>query len=164
MKNIINIKDFTDISRIESDLLICPDIIKPSGNMYDIIFESDSLESLLSKFIEWIKGAYGVRFDGYVKSLQAYIQSEDCPDLISIPKVLKREIKPIAEYSFILFTKADNTTLYFKNNHIDIKDGEMIIFKTDEYIKDETNSNTRIALIGSVTDKIEQSSMHKSNI
>lgn len=164
MKNIINIGDSVDFYNLERDILSTLDTIKPNLNRYDIIFESGNINTIISSFINNVEKIFKEDFSVHVKLIQSYIQTVDNPSPILFSKVIKREIKPTAKYSFIFFTDPGDTLLEFSYGNVKPSIGDLIIFKSHDFIRDTSTSSDRIALLGSITNEINYKLPNKTII
>jgi hypothetical protein len=164
LKNIINISDIINFYKLEEDIFSTLDTIKPNLNRYDIIFESPDINMVINSFINNIEKTFEEDFSIHVKLIQSYIQTVDNSSPILFSKVIKREIKPTAKYSFIFFIEPKDTLLEFSYGNVKPLIGDLIIFKSHEFIKDNSNSSDRIALLGSITNDINYKLPNKTII
>jgi hypothetical protein len=164
LKNIINIRDGIDFYNLQKDILSTLDTIKPNLNRYDIIFESPNINTIIGSFINNIENVFKEDFSIHVKLIQSYIQTVDNSSPILFSKVIKREIKPTAKYSFIFFTKPGDTILEFSYGNVKPLIGDLIIFKSHDFIRDTSTSSDRIALLGSITNEINYKFLNKTII
>ena len=81
---------------------------------------------------------------GYVKT-----NSENEPIFFNESFKDQLIIKP--EYSFIYMVESSKTNFYLKNEKFDLDAGDMLIFKTDDFVKDEFDQENRISLIASIS-------------
>lgn len=153
-----------NLSSLRADVLSVIETIKPKNNIYDIIFNCNNFSIITDFVLNIIKEKTNENFDIYIKNLQSYIQTSTHPSPIIFDKTLKKGIKPISKYSFILMLDSENTNLYLtpNKNKINLKNGELIIFNTNDFIKDEFDIPNRIALIGSLTNELEITNIVKS--
>lgn len=152
-----------DLQSFKTDILISKDIMKPKLNQYDIIFKCDNFSNILKIVTDTISNETSEIFDVYVKKLQSYIQTQTNNSPIGFEMGLKRGIIPHAKYSFIFMVDSLNTTVYLKSKKIELSNGDLLIFKTDDFVKDESTSFNRLALIGSLTNEIQSSKIKKYN-
>lgn len=164
MKNIINISENVDFYNLKKDIFSTLDTIKPNLNRYDIIFESLSINTVVSSFINSVEKVFEENLNIHVKLIQSYIQTIDNPSPILFSKVIKREIKPTAKYSFIFFIDPGDTLLEFSYGNVIPLQGDLIIFKTYDFIRDTSDSSDRIALLGSITNEINYKLLNKTII
>lgn len=143
-----------DLKLIKSDVLEIPNTVKPRDNRYDVLFNCNTFDTILNYVIKIISDETNEIFDTYIKRVQGYIQTNDRPTPISIERQLKSGILPIPKYSFIYMIDAFNTKLEINSNIIKPSNGDLIVFKTTDFKKDECSSFNRIALIGSITNEL----------
>lgn len=151
-----------DLNILENDIILASNTIKPDQNRYDIIFKCSSINIVVDEFIKNLERHFGGNYEVHVKLIQSYIQTKNVFTPIIFNKVLKREIKPTSDYSFIIFTNPGNTLLKFTSTTQKVKKGDLIIFKTEDFVKDISRDLDRIALIGSITNKINNKMINKS--
>ena len=148
---------------LKKDILESKKIIKPIQNRYDIIFDTKSILDVVNKVIETLNTTTNESFDVYVRRLQSYIQTQDSSEFIYFEKSLGRDLLPTSKYSFIFMIDSVDTILFFKSiGEIKIQKDELIIFETNDFIKDSSTECNRIALIGSLTNNIEYTNVVKT--
>lgn len=145
-----------DSIELEKDLTWCIESITPEGNLYEVIFNSPSLYKLESYIVQYISSSFNENYSTYLRTIKGYIQTKENPKILTISKVIKRGLTPISEYSFIYFIDANKTTLKFKTGDITIKDKELVIFKTDDFVKDLSNSINRKGFVGGLTNRLSK--------
>lgn len=143
-----------DLQRLKEDVEQSADIINSDSNQYDIIFQSKLLNKLESSFTSILTKLTQENFDVYVKRFQAYIQTEMSSEGIRLERELKRGLKPLPKYSFILFIEGKQTKLVFNSASIVPRDGELVVFKTEDFIKEECTNYNRVGILGSLTNNI----------
>tara|TARA_B110000977_G_scaffold155340_1_gene197589 strand:+ start:3822 stop:4322 length:501 start_codon:yes stop_codon:yes gene_type:complete len=147
-----------DIDLVINDILQIPESIKSNSNIYDVIFNCNSFSNILDKVIQTLSISTGEKFTTYVKNIQGYIQTDELSTPIVFDKMLKRRISSTPKYSFIFIASQTKTRLYFKTvsstKNIEVSNGDLVIFKTSDFIKDEYDKSNRIALLGSITNDI----------
>jgi hypothetical protein len=163
-------------------------IVKPKINLellkYDIILNSHHVKSEFNKRILWLESDTTLKiieiilqnleketledFQVYVKNTFAYIQEQELDQEIKFDKQLKRGINPKSKYSFILFIKSfkSKISLRLKNEikEIVLEDGDLLIFKTEDFLCDEFSTPERIGIYGSLTNEIDQIKIYKNLI
>jgi len=133
-------------------------IVKPKINLellkYDIILNSHHVKSEFNKRILWLES------DTTLKIIEIILQN--------LEKQLKRGINPKSKYSFILFIKSfkSKISLRLKNEikEIVLEDGDLLIFKTEDFLCDEFSTPERIGIYGSLTNEIDQIKIYKNLI
>lgn len=147
-----------DLKLIKSDVLEIPNTMKPRDNRYDVLFNCNTFDTILNSVIKIISDETNEIFDIYIKRLQGYIQTNDSNTPIIIERQLKNGILPIPKYSFIYMIDAFDTKLEINSNIVNPLNGDLIIFKTINFVKDECSNFNRIALIGSITNELNVTS------
>ena len=97
----------------------------------------------------------GGDFEVYVKNMWGYVQSSSEAGLIKFNKSFKDQIIVPSKYSFIYVVKMPDTTVHLNvdeelNRQVTLNEGDLLVFKTEDFIKEESTSKNRIALIGSM--------------
>lgn len=146
-----------DLSKIKQEVLLLKEVSKSYTNRYDAIFDCQSFSVVVKSFLCALNGISKSNFDVYVKNIQGYIQTEDNNSPICFDKALKRDLKPTAKYSFVYGIDMKDTKLYFQDDVVSIGNGDLIVFKTEQFIEDKSTKTNRIALIGSLTDELTPS-------
>lgn len=154
----------------QSDILLNKQLtnISPS-NMYEILFDCENFDEIFNIFLKELKEKTNKNFDVYVKNMWGYIQTNIETQLININLNFKNQITISSEYSFIYFIKSINSKIYLKNHNdmveiVDMNMGDILIFDTQNFIKDESEDKQRIALIGSLSSNIQNTSQIKKII
>jgi hypothetical protein len=169
MEHII-IKTNSNTLELKSDILLNKDITNLSKtNMYDILFGSNTFNEILNEVLKTIENQTLEDFTIIVKNLWGYIQTNDDSNIINIGKKIIDGILPISKYSFILLVESNETKFHLKSinglvSEVTLNVGEILIFKTENFISDVSNIQNRIALIGSITNDIGGDIMKKSFI
>lgn len=123
--------------------------ISPS-NMYEILFDSEAFNKVLNTVLEKLTEQTQSNFDVYVKNMWGYVQSRDEPGFINFSRSFKDQIIIPSEYSFIYAVKTPDTTIHLKTEKVNLQNGDLLIFKTEDFLQDESETVDRIALVGSV--------------
>ena len=131
---------------LESDIILNKNLtnISPS-NMYEILFDSESFDEIFNIVLQ--------KFDTYVKNIWGYIQNDD--DFINFNMNFKDQVSIMPEYSFIHLVNSENTDVFLKNENdvvekINLNEGEILIFKTKNFLNEVSQNKKRIALVGSL--------------
>ena len=152
--------DEIDVDVVFDEIILNKSItMKSKTNMYEVLFQSKCISKIFDTIINILKNETNEDFDVYIKTIWGYVQTTIDNRCIIIDKKLKDELSPKGKYSFIYCIKADNTLISLKDkneNVVDtqLKDGNLIIFKTDNFVKDESTSLDRVLLVGSLTNEI----------
>jgi hypothetical protein len=145
-----------NLSLYESDILLNKKLINnPPSNMYEILFDCNSFDKIFNIVLDIIKTESDEKMDAYVKNLWGYIQNNETPNKIEFDKNFKNQVSIQSKYSFIYAIKSYNTNFSLKSTNSDItkikiNDGDILIFDTDTFIKDEFDNQNRIFLVGSI--------------
>lgn len=126
-----------------------------SSNMYEILFDCKNFDEVFDTFLEKLKESESGDFDVYVKNMWGYVQDGSETGLIKFNRNFKDQIIVPSKYSFIYTVKMPDTTVHLSvdeelNRQVTLNEGDLLIFKTEDFIKEESTSKNRIALIGSI--------------
>lgn len=123
------------------------------SNMYEILFDCKYFDKILSLALKEIKEHTGEDFEMYIKNMWGYMQNEEQKDPIDFNKTLKDQLLIKSEYSFVHLIKSAKTVFYFKHQEegVNLSQGDMLIFKTDNFLREEFDTEDRIALVGAIT-------------
>jgi hypothetical protein len=137
---------------LESDIILNKNLTKISpSNMYEILFDSESFDEIFNIVLQKLKEFTNQNFDTYVKNMWGYIQNDD--DFINFNMAFKDQVSIIPEYSFIYLVNSKNTDIFLKNENdviekISLNEGEILIFKTNSFLNEDSQNKKRIILIG----------------
>lgn len=146
----------TVFSNLVQDIKINSEVVLMEGTKRSMLINSDNTSLFLYYLIEALEDFTQTSFDLYVKNIYSF---EDLPtQVIDFPKQILDDIDIISDYSFLYLIRGDETEITFKSDKIFIKDGDMVVFKTDEYIKQQSLSSNRIGLFGSIANKLNNES------
>lgn len=128
--------------------------ISPS-NMYEILFDCESFSKIFNIVLEKLKQSVDKEFDVYVKNMWGYVQDETRKESIDFKRPFKDQLTILPNYSFIYLIDSLETDIHLSedtelNKQITLSQGELLIFQTKDFIKEECTSKSRIALIGSI--------------
>lgn len=143
----------------QSDILLNKELtnISPS-NMYEILFDCENFEEIFGIILNELKEKTNENFDVYVKNMWGYIQTNEEPNQINFNINFKNQITIPSEYSFIYLIKGNITSIFLKKDdniqNIILTKGDMLIFKTTDFIKDESDTTDRVVILGSIS-KVE---------
>jgi hypothetical protein len=84
-----------------------------------------------------------------------YVQTTKRNEDINFNIDFKNQVSVDSEYSFIYLVKSLETYVHLDNSdelikQVNLNQGEMLIFKTKDFIKEESTDRSRIALVGSM--------------
>lgn len=141
----------TVFSSLVQDIKINSEVVLMEGTKRSMLINSDNTTLFLHYLIEALEDFTQTSFDSYVKNIYSF---EDLPtQVIDFPKQILDDIDIISDYSFLYLIRGDETEITFKSDKIFINDGDMVVFKTDEYIKQQSSSSNRIGLFGSISNR-----------
>ena len=139
---------------LESDIILNKNLtnISPSS-MYEILFDSESFDEIFNIVLQKLKEFTNKNFDTYVKNMWGYIQNDD--DFINFKMNFKDQVSIRPEYSFIYLANSENTDVLLKDENdvvekINLNEGEILIFKTKNFLNEVSQNKKRIALVGSL--------------
>lgn len=140
----------------ESDILLNKKLTNVSpSNMFEILFDCENFEEIFNIFLNKIKEKTNENFDVYVKNMWGYVQSNEENQSINFNIDFKNQITISSEYSFIYPIRGDITNVFLKKNgiieNIILNKGDMLILKTNDFIKEESDIKDRIAICGSIS-------------
>ena len=141
---------------LESDIILNKNLtnISPS-NMYEILFDSENFDKILNIVLQKITKTTNTEFDVYVKNMWGYIQNTEETKSINFDINFKNQITIPSNYSFIYIVESNKTNIHLKKTNGDIElvslnEGDLLIFKTEDFVNDESIDINRIALVGSI--------------
>lgn len=141
------------LNEYEDDILLNKKLTNTSpSNMYEILFDCENFDNIFNLVLDKIDN---IDKDVYVKNMWGYVQTSTEDSQISLNKNFKQQIIIPAEYSFIYIIKSNVTSIFLKKDdniqNIILTAGDLLIFKTDDFIKEESDTKDRVALIGSIS-------------
>ena len=148
--NLEKLQDYT------ADILLNKKLTNTSpSNMYEILFDCKNFDEVSNIFLEKLKESESGDFEVYVKNMWGYVQSSSEAGLIKFNKSFKDQIIVPSKYSFIYAVKMPDTIIHLNvdeelNRQVILNEGDLLVFKTEDFIKEESTSKNRIALIGSI--------------
>jgi hypothetical protein len=161
------IKPNIDLDLLEHDIILNSEHVKPEFNKYSLWVESHEFSKIVEVVLDNLKEETKENFDVYVKNIFTYIQ-EESQQKIEFTKQLKNGINPISKYSFIFFTKSFDSKVLLKLNNkiieVILHDGDLLIFKTENFSSDESQTYKRIGIYGSLTNEITPIKTNKNLI
>lgn len=137
---------------LENDIVINKYLTNMSpSNMYEILFDSEVFDEVLNDVLEKLTEETQSNFDAYVKNTWGYIQSVDEPEFINFNRNFKDQIIIPSEYSFIYAVKMPDTIIHLKTGQVSLQNGDLLVFKTEDFLHDESRATDRVALVGSIS-------------
>jgi hypothetical protein len=141
---------------LKSDIILNKNLtnISPS-NMYEILFDSENFDKILNIVLQKITETTNTEFDVYVKNMWGYIQNTEETKSIDFNINFKNQIIIPSNYSFIYIVESNTTNIHLKKTNGDIElvtlnEGDLLIFKTEDFVNDESIDVDRIVLVGSI--------------
>jgi hypothetical protein len=124
-------------------------------NMYEILFDCEIFDNIFNIFLEKIKEHTTDDFEVYVKNMWGYIKNENETKSIDFNINFKNQIIIPSNYSFIYLIESNTSNIHLKKENgnteiISLNKGDLLIFKTEDFLNDECGDINRIALIGSI--------------
>lgn len=139
---------------LKSDIILNKDLTNISySNMYEILFDSESFDEIFNIVLQKLKKFTNQNFETYVKNMWGYIQNDD--DFINFNMNFKDQVSIMPEYSFIYLVNSKNTDVCLKDENdviekVKLNEGEILIFKTKNFLNEVSQNKKRIALVGSL--------------
>lgn len=139
---------------LKQDIILNKDLTNiSSSNMYEILFDSESFDEIFNIVLQKLKEFTNQNFDTYVKNMWGYIQNDD--DFINFNMDFKDQVSIMPEYSFIYLINSKNTDVCLKDENdviekVKLNEGEILIFKTKNFLNEVSQNKKRIALVGSL--------------
>ncbi len=145
-----------NLDNITKDIMLNKELtnISPS-NMYEILFDCENFDNIFNIFLEKIKENTTDNFDVHVKNMWGYIKNENETKSIDFNINFKNQIIIPSNYSFIYLIESNTSNIHLKKENgnteiISLNKGDLLIFKTSDFLNDECTDVNRIALIGSI--------------
>jgi hypothetical protein len=167
---VIEVNYNSNLESLVGDIFLNKKITNQSpSNMYEFLFESEDLNTLCGYVVERLKTETSENFDVLVKTIYGYIQDEENQEPIMIDKKLKEGLTTTAKYSFILNVQPEDMSISIKGGVGSVKTitlnvGKLLIFKTEDFIKCESNGIDKVLIVGSLSNDITKSVDKKSII
>jgi|LakMenEpi03Aug12_release.lakeMendotaPanAssembly.Ray.scaffolds.fasta_scaffold1098631_1 hypothetical protein len=146
---------------LKSDIILNKNLtnISPS-NMYEILFDSENFDKILNIVLQKITETTNTEFDVYVKNMWGYIQNTEETKSIDFNINFKNQIIIPSNYSFIYIVESNTTNIHLKKTNGDIElvtlnEGDLLIFKTEDFVNDESIDVDRIVLVGSIANVVK---------
>jgi hypothetical protein len=162
------LKPNIDLSDIENDIILNSNVVKTQFGKQVLMIHTDSFLELFKIILSNLSVETGEPFDEYVKSSFTFIETENSGEIIKFNKQLKSDINLISKYSFIYLTKSFNTKILLKlgttPSEIEINDGDLLLFKTEDFVSDTSLTPERIGVFGSLANLISNDNLKKTII
>ena len=153
----ITIKPSIDLDLLEDDIILNFKHIKPEFNKCSLWVESDEFSKIVEVILDKLKKETKENFDVYVKSIFTCVE-EGTQEKIEFTKQLKNGINSLSKYSFIFFTKSFDSKVLLKFDNmiseVTLHDGDLLIFKTENFLSDISQTPKRMGIYGSLTNEI----------
>lgn len=144
-----------DLKPLEEDIRINSDIVMMEGTKRNLLVNSKHTTLFYSTLVECLEDFTGELFDSHVRNIFT-ITEESIEQTINFSKQVLDDIDTISDYSFIYLIKSCESEITFQDKKIFINEGELVVFNTDYFISQQAQSNNRIGLYGSITNKVDQ--------
>ncbi len=147
-----------NLDNLTKDIMLNKELTNVSPtNMYEILFDCENFDNIFNIFLEKVKEYTNDNFDVYIKNMWGYIQTPNENDSMNFNINFKNQITIPSNYSFIYLVKSNVTNINLKkeNGHIEtisLNEGDLLIFKTKDFLNDECGGVNRIALLGSIAE------------
>jgi len=155
---------------LKSDIMLNKNLtnISPS-NMYEILFDSQNFGDIFNVVLEKLKEITNENFSVYVKNMWGYIQNTEETKSIDFDINFKNQITIPSNYSFIYVVESNTTNIHLTKTNGDIElvslnEGDLLIFKTEDFVNDESIDVNRIALVGSIANVVNNKQIIKKAI
>jgi len=155
---------------LKSDIVLNKNLtnISPS-NMYEILFDSQNFGDIFNVVLEKLKEITNENFSVYVKNMWGYIQNTEETKSIDFDINFKNQITIPSNYSFIYVVESNTTNIHLTKTNGDIElvslnEGDLLIFKTEDFVNDESIDVNRIALVGSIANVVNNKQIIKKAI
>ncbi len=148
--------DLSVLKSYKEDIILNKNLTNKSySNMYEILFDCKNFTSTLDSVLKNIQEHAKENFDTYVKNMWGYVQDSTRKEGIDFKKTFKDQLTILPKYSFIYLVDSLETCIHLSvdrelNRQVILNPGDLLIFETKDFIEDESTSENRIALIGSV--------------
>lgn len=143
-----------DLEKCEEDLLLNKKLTNTFiSNTYELLFDCDIFNDIFNIVLSELKIITNKKFDVYVKNMWGFINDENEDEVINFNHDFKNGVNLNPQFSFIYFIKSEKTTIHLKSlkDKIELNSGDILIFKTDDFIKEEPINKERMMIIGSIS-------------
>ena len=148
--------NLNNLENLKTDILLNRELTNISrSNMYEILFDSQSFGNIFNTVLQKLKEITNENFSVYVKNMWGYIQNTEETKSINFDINFKNQITIPSNYSFIYVVESNITNVYLTKTNGDIElvslnEGDLLIFKTEDFVNDESIDVNRIVLVGSI--------------
>jgi hypothetical protein len=154
MASKITKNNLTELKNYEEDLLSNKKLTNIyTSNCYELLFDNDGLDMLLNDILIELKKTTSKNFDIYIKNMWGFINNENENEVINFNHDFKNGINLKPEFSFIYLIKSERTNIYLKSlqNKIELNRGDILIFETNDFLKEEPINKDRMLIFGSIS-------------
>ena len=148
--------NLNNLENLKTDILLNRELTNISrSNMYEILFDSQNFGNIFNTVLQKLKEITNENFSVYVKNMWGYIQNTEETKSINFDINFKNQITIPSNYSFIYVVESNITNVYLTKTNGDIElvslnEGDLLIFKTEDFVNDESIDVNRIVLVGSI--------------
>ena len=148
--------DLSILKSYKEDIILNKNLTNKSYcNMYEILFDCKNFTSTLDSALKNIREHTKENFDTYVKNMWGYVQDSTRKESIDFKRTFKDQLTILPKYSFIYLVDSLETYIHLSvdqelNKQVILNPGDLLIFETKDFIEDESTSENRIALVGSI--------------
>jgi len=160
------IKLNVDLISLEDEINTNVKNVKIQSNKRILMIQSKIFSHLIENILDELKLMTGENFNTYVKTIFTFTENNN--EEIKFTKQLKNDINLISKYSFIFFTKSLNSKILINSqtgiNEISVDDGDLLLFKTENFIGSSCSIPNRIGIYGSITNFVDDDKLNKTII
>lgn len=155
---------------LKSDIMLNKNLTNTSpSNMYEILFDSQSFDDIFNVVLEKLKEITNENFSVYVKNMWGYIQNTEEKKSIDFDINFKNQITIPSNYSFIYVVESNTTNIHLTKTNgyielVSLNEGDLLIFKTKDFVNDESIDVNRIVLVGSIANVVNNKQIIKKAI
>ena len=150
------------LQSFKEDILLNKNLTNVSeSNMYDILFDCQNFDNITNTVLTKIENIIHEDFNVYVKNLWGFIQTEIENKKLQILPYLKDELSIKPKYTFIYVIESIETVLQIDNELMNLKNGDLVIFKSEHNFEDRSNNSNKILIIGSLTNDLYEDKNQK---
>ena len=155
---------------LKSDIMLNKNLTNTSpSNMYEILFDSQSFDDIFNVVLQKLKEITNENFSVYVKNMWGYIQNTEEKKSIDFDINFKNQITIPSNYSFIYVVESNTTNIHLTKTNGDIElvslnERDLLIFKTKDFVNDESIDVNRIVLVGSIANVVNNKQIIKKAI
>jgi len=148
--------DLSTLKSYREDIILNKELTnKVYSNMYEILFDCKNFTNILDSTLKNIQEHTKENFDTYVKNMWGYVQDDTRKESISFKRTFKDQLIILPKYSFIYLVDSSETHVHLSvdeelNRQVTLNPGDLLIFETKDFIGEESTSENRIALVGSI--------------